>query len=340
MKAISPDGAHQRAFTEEKPRFAFDAGKDLAAQQKAAKEKLRELLGKEPELVDLNVRVEFTKEFEDFVEKRILFSVEKDVDAVGHLWLPKKAAGKVPCFICLQGHSTGMHISMGRALYPGDEKSIGGGDRDFAVQCIRHGVAAFALEQRAMGERRIPMEEDTEDTPTHPRCHVPSMNALLLGRTMIGERVWDVSRAVDLLLTFPEIDGTRIGCMGNSGGGTTTYYAACMEERIALAVPSCAVCSYKDSIGAMEHCVCNFVPHIAENFDMGDLALTIAPRKLIVVSGLHDPIFPQPGVQKEFRTVKSIFKAAGKEENCRLIVGGEGHRFYAKEAWEAIEEML
>ena len=211
MKAISPDGAHQRAFTEEKPRFAFDAGKDLAAQQKAAIEKLRELLGKEPELVDLNARVEFTKEFEDFVEKRILFSVEKDVDAVGHLWLPKKAAGKVPCFICLQGHSTGMHISMGRALYPGDEKSIGGGDRDFAVQCIRHGVAAFALEQRAMGERRIPMEEDTEDTPTHPRCHVPSMNALLLGRTMIGERVWDVSRAVDLLLTFPEIDGTRIG---------------------------------------------------------------------------------------------------------------------------------
>ena len=71
---------------------------------------------------------------------------------------------------------------------------------------------------------------------------------LLLGRTMIGERVWDVSRANDALGAFPEVDVDRVACMGNSGGGATTFYAACLEPRIRVAMPSCSVCTYRDSI--------------------------------------------------------------------------------------------
>lgn len=121
------------------------------------------------------------------------------------------------------------------------------------------------------------------------------MNALLVGRTMIGERCWDVSRAIDLALTYAAIDGQRILCTGNSGGGTTTYYAACMDDRIQVAMPSCAVCSFADSIAAMFHCQCNFIPGIAKYMDMGDMAAAIAPRKLIVINGKEDPIFPKQG---------------------------------------------
>ena len=72
---------------------------------------------------------------------------------------------------------------------------------------------------------------------------------------------------------------------GNSGGGTATIYASALLENIKVSMPSCALCTYKDSIGAMHHCTCNFVPNIAIDFDMGDLCGLIAPRKLIVVSG-------------------------------------------------------
>ena len=59
--------------------------------------------------------------------------------------------------------------------------------------------------------------------------------------------------------------------MGNSGGGTATYYAACLDERISLAMPSCAVCSWDQSIAVKRHCACNYVPYIANYFDMGDM---------------------------------------------------------------------
>jgi flagellar biosynthesis protein FlhA len=100
------------------------------------------------------------------------------------------------------------------------------------------------------------------------------MNALLAGRTLIGERCWDVSRAIDLALTYDEIDPDRIICTGQSGGGTATYYAACMDDRIAVAMPCCGICTFKDSIGKVPHCVCNFVPNIAKYMDMGDMVVS------------------------------------------------------------------
>jgi len=116
------------------------------------------------------------------------------------------------------------------------------------------------------------------------------MVALLLGRTMIGERVGDVSRAIDFLETQPEIDCARIGCMGNSGGGTVTYYASAYDERIKAAMPSCSVCTYWDSIGSNFHCLDNYLPGVLKYFDIGDIAALNSPRKLVVV-GVEDDIF-------------------------------------------------
>jgi dienelactone hydrolase len=165
------------------------------------------------------------------------------------------------------------------------------------------------------------------------------MNALMVGRTMIGERVWDVSRAIDLALTYPEIDGERILCTGNSGGGTTTYYAAAMDERIKVAMPSCAVCTFKSSICNIYHCVCNYIPRISKYMEMGDVAAAIAPRKLIVINGKLDNIFPQAGVEECFDTIKAIYTAAGVPDHCALATGEGGHRYYAAEAWGAFDAM-
>ncbi len=121
--------------------------------------------------------------------------------------LPKCAAQeKLPLIICLQGHSTGMHISLGRAVFAGDEETISGGDRDFARQIIARGQAALTIEQRAFGERG--------GTPKGPDCHQRSVQALLLGRTLIGDRCHDISCAIDAVVeNFAQIDTSRIAIM-------------------------------------------------------------------------------------------------------------------------------
>lgn len=328
----SPDEGHSRIFAR-RPLLAFDEMSDFTSQKMQIRQKLLALLGEMPRPVPLEPVVEYHKELETYTEYRINFAVEEGVRVVCLLCIPRQNRPSYPLAICLQGHSAGMEISLGRTYpgYPPDN-----GDRDIGLQALSRGYAALCLEQRGMGDRRTEKVANHDDHRA-PRCHITAMNALLAGRTMIGERCWDVSRAIDLALTYPQIDGRRILCTGNSGGGTTTYYAACLDERIQVAMPSCAVCSFADSIAAMHHCECNFIPGIATFMDMGDMAAAIAPRKLIVINGREDPIFPAAGVEKAFDTIQAIYRAAGVPEHCILTTGSGGHRYYRKEAWEAFD---
>jgi hypothetical protein len=103
----------------------------------------------------------------------------------------------------------------------------------------------------------------------------------------------------------------RTGCMGNSGGGTITYFAACMDERISIAMPSCYVCSLRRSIAAIDHCECNYIPGFLRYFELADLACLIAPRPWVVVAGREDTIFPLAGVQEAYAGIQRIYQATG-----------------------------
>jgi len=154
--------------------------------------------------------------------------------------------------------------------------------------------------------------------------------------------VWDTSRLIDVMLeNFADIvDETKIVCTGNSGGGTATFYASCMDERIAVSLPSCSVCTYGDSIAAMHHCACNFIPNIALDFDMGDLCGLIAPRPFALMAGIEDKIFPIHGVKATFAICEKMYAAAGAPDKCTLLVGDAGHQYYPALAWPWMKEVL
>lgn len=321
--------------------FASQFDSDFAAWRAAVQMKLGEIVGDMPTHSDLDLRVEWQSEHEEFHEIRFVFSSEANADVPCHLLWPRSGQAPYPIVICLQGHSTGMHISLGRAQSEADVKSIEG-DRDFAIQAVREGYAALVIEQRCFGERRD--GRDASKRHVNHGCHHASLTALLLGRTMIGERVWDVSRAIDALeqmqaQSIAPIDAERIGCMGNSGGGTITYFAACLDARISVAMPSCYVCTFADSIGSIDHCADNYLPGALKYFEMGDLGCLIAPRPLVVVAGRRDNIFPINAVQSTFDLIGEIYAAAGAPDNCRLVIGEEGHRFYAAQSWPVFREL-
>ena len=318
------------------PKMRYAEGENFFAWQKRAKEKLAELLGiqkiKTPE--GASFEIEYKKECEGFTEYRLIIESEENYSFPAVLRVPEGISAPMPLIICLQGHSTGFHISLGKPKYEKDEALISSGDRDFCVQAVKEGFAALAIEQRNFGECG-----GKENGGIN--CHTSSMSAIINGRTTIGERVHDVSRAIDVMIeSFDFIDTGRIMIMGNSGGGTASYYAAAMDERIALCMPSCAVCTYKDSIAAMFHCTCNFIPNIANYFDMGDLGGLIAPRKLIVVHGKHDDIFPEAGVYEAYDEIKRLYAAAKAEDKCRIVTGDGGHRFYAADSWPVLHKMM
>ncbi len=303
-------------------------------QQKAEK-KLEELLGLPYKKAEALFEIEEQTDYENFTEIRFTFQSEENEFVPAVLQLPKKPRqAKPPVMICLQGHSTGMHLSLGRPKHDDDKEDLESGDRDFAVQCISQGFAAVAVEQRCFGERG--------GTPK-PDCYVASMSAILSGRTTIGGRVWDIMRLIDVLENeFSSVVNTdEIYCMGNSGGGTATFYAAALEKRIKGAIPSCAFATFHGSIGSMYHCSCNFVPSMAKYFDMAELAGLIAPRPLVIVSGKNDHIFPIETAEHEFERLKEIYyKNSSAPHNCIHVKGEEGHRFYATPAWEAFNKLI
>ena len=331
---FNPDIVHSNILKSTKPTLRYESG-NLAEWQAKARERLSSLLGYNRIVAANDDMLTLTKEekSEGFDEYSITFQSEEGYFVPATLFIPEGVEGKIPLIVCLQGHSKGKHISLGRPKYNGDEKTISGGDRDFARQIIKEGYAALAVEQRGFGE--------CGGTPDGPACKHPSMTALIAGRTTIGERVFDIKRAIEVVCgAFNELDSDKVACMGNSGGGTATIYAAAMLEEIKMAMPSCALCTFKDSIAAMEHCTCNYVPGIALDFDMGDLCGLIAPRSLLVVSGHEDRIFPYFGVEESVDVAKRYYEAANASEKLDWVEGPEGHRFYAALSWPKFHKMF
>ena len=330
---ITPFAYNSQMIQKLTPSMSY-TGKDYLTWRSNARQKLTELLGLDTFVkVDPLTEIEFERQLPNATEIRFTFQTEEGYRVPCHILLPS-GIKKPPVMICLQGHSTGMHISLGRTLYSGDDNLICDGDRDFCVRAVAEGFAAVAMEQRNFGE--------CGGTEEGPKCLEASMTALMMGRTTIGCRVWDICRLIDLLETeFSHlIDKTKICCMGNSGGGTATAYAAALEDRIYLAMPSCAMCSWNESIAARRHCCCNYVPHIAKYFDMGDLMAMACPKYFIQVSGIDDGGFRIAGAEAVFEAGKKAYLDQHTADKCALILGNGGHRFYADDAWPVVHKLL
>ena len=326
---LSPSVFHRRLMDRTVPALGYRGG-DVKVWQRKLRRKLRELIGEIPrKRVALNVRSLWKQERRFGTIEKIAFTAEPYSDVPAYVCLPKKAEPPYTFMICLQGHSTGMHNSIGMEREDETRRIRVAGDRDFALGCMKRGIAALCIEQRSFGLRR---ERLQKKTVAHG-CHDATMQALMLGRTLIGERVFDVDRGIDYLATRGDVDMKRLGVMGNSGGGTISVFSAALLSRISFAMPSCYFCTFRDSIMSIGHCMDNYVPQLYLYAEMPDVMGLFVPRPVVIVAGKTDPIFPIAGVRKAFGHLKNIYRAAGAEDHCHLVVGGQGHRFYAKEAW-------
>ncbi|MFC1735340.1 alpha/beta hydrolase family protein, partial [Candidatus Hydrogenedentota bacterium] len=139
----------------------------------------------------------------------------------------------------------------------------------------------------------------------------------------------------DYVVSRPDVVKGALGCTGNSGGGMTTLWLSAIEERITVSVPSCYLCSFKESILAMLHCECNYVPGILVWAETGDVAALFAPKPFRAIAGEKDDIFPIHGVREQFETVRRVYELHDAVERSSLAIhpGGHGYNHAMSREW-------
>ena len=152
--------------------------------------------------------------------------------------------------------------------------------------------------------------------------------AALLGKSMALFRIWDGIRAMDYILTRPEVDKSRIGITGNSGGGTLTEWIWANEDRLAFAAPSCHVTSFMTNLE-------NELPTDAEQCPIGvlgaglemvDMMICQAPKPAILLGQKYD-FFERRGLQEAYRELKHFYSLLDAEENAELFIGPTVHGY-------------
>lgn len=252
------------------------------------------------------------------------FASRVGLRAKGYLLHPR-GQGKRPAVVCNPGHGTGADALVGVA-----EADY---QHQFALEAASRGYVALALEPVGFGRRRSNDQGNS--------CLRDTSMAFALGESMIGWRVRDAMAAVSLLIGLGDlVDPERIGMIGISGGGTVSLWAAALDERVAATLVSGYLCTFRDSILAVDHCIDNYVPGMVQTFEMSDIASLIAPRALVAESGTVDPIFPKEGFLAACEAVGRAYSAHGAPDRFAQHLFEGDHVFKGTESFAALDRWL
>lgn len=265
-----------------------------------ARAKVRRLAGRMPDKVPLQVKWAEKKQTKRFTRHKIYVRSEADYWVPAYYFVPKAVRPKTPAIVCLHGHSGVMpYIREGSA----EEKAKGSDhDLDYACYLAENGYVTIAAVVRGWNE--------TRHKPPHS-CHRMTLSLFLVGMTPMGLRCWDASRLIDFLRTQEVVDGSKIGVAGLSGGGMLACFLPALDDRVKLAMIGGYFCTFRDSIYAIHHCICNCVPHIMEWLEMSDVVASYAPRPVLIIAGKDDSIFPIAATRKAYGKLRRAYKLLG-----------------------------
>jgi dienelactone hydrolase len=310
-------------------RFAATSRADAEGWQRALRTRLIELLGGFPETRSpLKPIALETRTFPAYRREKIVFDSRPGLSVLAYLLVPAQARTPAATVICVPGHGRGVDDIVGIDDQGRDRTDKSGYQHDFAIQAVEAGLAAVAIEPLGFGCRRDAL--NARQGLSRKACEPVAGGALLVGQTMIGWRVWDLMRAIDYIATRPELDASRVGCMGISGGGTATLFAAALEPRIRAAMVSGYLNTFRDSIGSLAHCIDNYVPGILNWAEMHDVAALVAPRALFVESGDRDNIFPIASSRESFAHVQAAYRVFGAADRVEQEVFPDEHSFWGR----------
>jgi len=289
-----------------------------------AQTRIRQAFGPEPERTPLNPRVTGTVERDGYRIENVVFESRPGFPVTANLYIPKGSTSPLPAVVGTCGHSTN-----GKAAEA---------YQSFAQGLARLGYVCLIYDPIGQGERLQYVTDDlSRKIGVGVGEHLHAGNQQFLVGEFFGMwRAWDGIRALDYLLTRPEVDKQRIGVTGNSGGGTMTTWLCGVEPRWTMGAPSCFVTTFRRN---ME----NELPQdteqcppraLALDLDHADFLAAMAPKPIIILAKERD-YFDVRGSQETYQRLRRLYRLLDAEDNVALFVGPTGHG-YSRENREAM----
>lgn len=325
-----------RVYAELKPAYAFQE-EDVDGWRRwkeGLSTKLVDLLGGFPsEPGPLNAETVDSVDEGAFVREKVVFESEPGASVPAYLLVPNAVTlGRpAPAVLCLHGHGRGKDDVVGlTSTLKERQQRIRSHNYDYARQFAERGYVVLAPDARVFGER----------AQDGMNCGWAMAAGLLLGKILVGMRVWDAKRSIDYLQSRPEVDPARIGCVGLSWGGTHTMYTAALDERIRVAVISGYFDSFKDMLIDAACCPCQYIPNLLRYAELTDIVSLIAPRPVLIENGLEDPLYTREVVQQEYRKVEGVYRLLDAPDRLDLDLFEGAHRFSGRKAFEWVDRWL
>ena len=259
-----------------------------------------------------------------YVEEKYRLDAGEQAQTPMYMLVPKRPP-PFKAILVFHGHDASAQSMLGNFPDEATAREQRAIDNNYAQALAQAGYLVCALEQRGLGERTT--NQVSDEIPARSCRHL-AFEYLMRGRTLIGERCWDGLCAINYLQTRADILPNMLGCTGHSGGGTTALWLAAIDARITTLVVSGYFCSFQDSILAMRHCECNYVPGILALAEMGDLAALVAPRPFRAINGEQDPIYPTSAARQQFETVARAYALGDAAAKCSLAIHPGAHAYH------------
>jgi dienelactone hydrolase/pimeloyl-ACP methyl ester carboxylesterase len=303
----------------ESQRAALRTRADAEAFIRARADKVRRCFGPLPEKTPLNPRITGRVEREAYVIENVIFESRPGFLVTGNLYLPKGKPLPAPGVVGVCGHS--------------DNGKAGGSYQSFAQGLARLGYICLLIDPTGQGER---IQRLTPELKPVLRWNTWEHNFVGNQQLLVGEvfglwQAWDGIRALDYLLTRPEVNPKHRLVTGNSGGGTITTWMCALEPRLTGAAPSCFINTFRRMLESeqpadSEQCP----PHtLALGLDHSDFFLPYAPRALRLLGQERDP-FDARGLEQSFGYLKQLYRLIGADKNVSLFIGPDGHGYFQR----------
>jgi dienelactone hydrolase len=326
-------------------RFQSSSVEDWRIWQQELRARIQELLGLRRHLpTPLNPRITESVQCDGYVRQRVEIDTEPGVTMPLYVLIPDGLEGTAPAVIAPHGHSSGGNLAVaGIDSTPQVAEAIRKYNYDYGVQAVRHGYVVFCPDARGFGERRERLTEAPEAI-LDSSCRQLTHMGMPLGLTVAGMWTWDLMVLLDYITTRPETQGEKIGCIGLSGGGAQTLWLAALDDRVSCSVISGYMYGVEDSLLYLSaNCDCNYIPHMWETADMGDVAALIAPRPLLIESARQDPLNGPRGIDnviEQCEIIKQSYELLGAGEKFATDTFEGGHEWSGREVYSWLDRWL
>jgi len=306
------------------------------AWQQAFRRRIRRALGPFPEAVPLHPKILERTDCGSYLREKVIFESEPAMAVLAWVLTPKglKKGEKRPALLCSHGHGPGKDPVVGI-----NEKGESCDDYQHrhGLRFAERGYVVIAPDWRGFGERR---DSDPWDRNGCAGCNVRALAAGHFGYSLLALQIHDGMRCVDYLLTKPEVDGRRIGCVGVSFGGTMTTYLTALDRRIRVGVISCYLSTIANGLLRGNFCGVDFLPDLPLFGDIPDVALLAAPKPLLAEVGEFDTCYQVNDADIACERIRKGYEAVGVPERFAVDRFPGKHEFSGRMAFDWFDRWL